>query len=333
MAKQKEQPDNSTLRFSEEKIRMSRQYKEHNSGPLWGELNILLYGDNEPPPNEEWRLIRSSEAEQYWVSNFGNFALWRERNARIWLRGYLQAIVYVNGEKKPRALHVLVAKAFCNWQVGETLVRHLNSNRLENHANNLCPGTYLDNRRDSNNKMLGKVPVVHPPKKELWRLSPEFAGVRISNQGNVKIGWWVAFNCKGYYNKTGPRKGTKKHINLKIVLNKKHRYELLHRLVYEAFHGGVPEGMFVLHFNDDCHNNRLENLVLGTADDNAKSRIANGHQLFGMSHPNAKYADEQREAVIFFLLLGVSPVVASSLTEVGIQTVYAMRRRMRLQSC
>lgn len=43
---------------------------------------------------------------------------------------------------------------------------------------------------------------------------------------------------------------------------------LIHRLVYEAFMGPIPEGMQVNHINEDKKDNRLENLNLMTPKEN-----------------------------------------------------------------
>lgn len=52
---------------------------------------------------------------------------------------------------------------------------------------------------------------------------------------------------------------------------------LLHRLVWEAFNGPIPDGLVVRHLNDDPNNNRLENLAVGTYADNAQDCVRNGH--------------------------------------------------------
>ena len=51
----------------------------------------------------------------------------------------------------------------------------------------------------------------------------------------------------------------------------------LHRLVYIAFNGPVPEGLEVCHKNDDKENNCVENLVADTRFRNMRDRVINGH--------------------------------------------------------
>lgn len=51
---------------------------------------------------------------------------------------------------------------------------------------------------------------------------------------------------------------------------------LVHRAVYEAIYGPIPDGLFVLHACDNppCYN--LEHLFLGTAGDNIRDAVAKG---------------------------------------------------------
>lgn len=332
MARTKGKPDRSTLRFTEEQVQLARKRKERTDGPLWGELNVLLYGRPWAPVEERWRLIRSSKQEQYWVSDRGHLAVWREGPARLWDRnGYIQAVINVPGlsRHRPRAVHVLVAKAFCQWKPNDTDVRHLNSNQHDNHANNLMPGTPLENSRDRQNHKLGSVPTTRPPKREIWKLSLEYPGVRISNHGRVTLGWWLAFNTAGHFYLQGKRKGMKKHVNMKIILGETTRYELLHRLVYEAFVGSIPQDAQVRHLNDDPHDNRVENLAIGTPMQNVADRILNGHQRYGEDHPNAKYTNEQRRRFLELVHAGETTRMSADVAGIKIYSAYQLLRRLR----
>ena len=53
----------------------------------------------------------------------------------------------------------------------------------------------------------------------------------------------------------------------------------LHRQVYRAHVGPIPEGMLIRHLNDIPHDNRLCNLAIGTQSDNAKDKFRNNPHL------------------------------------------------------
>jgi len=51
----------------------------------------------------------------------------------------------------------------------------------------------------------------------------------------------------------------------------KKRWEFVHRLVYKAWHGPIPEGLDVDHINGDKVDNRASNLRVLTRSENMKS--------------------------------------------------------------
>ena len=55
-----------------------------------------------------------------------------------------------------------------------------------------------------------------------------------------------------------------------LYANKKVKYLLVHRLMWEAFKGPIPEGMTVDHIDGDYTNNTIENLQLLSHADNIR---------------------------------------------------------------
>lgn len=72
---------------------------------------------------------------------------------------------------------------------------------------------------------------------------------------------------------------------------------LVHRLVAVAFHGPPPSDQHVVsHLNGDPSDNRPENLVWATVQENADARKAHGNYKTGEDAPNAKFTiDDARE--------------------------------------
>ena len=103
--------------------------------------------------------------------------------------------------------------------------------------------------------------------QETWKDIPGYEGLyKVSNTGKVKsmnyrhsdVPRILATLDNGY----GYRR-----VRLYNV-NKKYKYYYVHRLVWEAFMGSIPEGLQINHLNENKADNRLENLSLCTAKEN-----------------------------------------------------------------
>ena len=109
---------------------------------------------------------------------------------------------------------------------------------------------------------------------EEWRDIRDYEGLyQVSNLGRVKsLGRWV--NCKNKGKMWKKEKILKPLVDgngyLFVVLckNGKLKYFKVHRLVYKAFYGEIPNGMQVNHINEIKTDNRLENLNLMTPKEN-----------------------------------------------------------------
>ena len=101
---------------------------------------------------------------------------------------------------------------------------------------------------------------------EEWRDIPGYDGLyQVSNLGRVK-----SLN----YKRTGKEQlltATRNHNRYYFVRLQKDKirpHHFVHRLVWEAFNGPIPEGMQINHLNEDITDNRLENLSLVTPSEN-----------------------------------------------------------------
>lgn len=107
--------------------------------------------------------------------------------------------------------------------------------------------------------------------KEIWKDIPGFEGYQVSNLGRVKsMDRWVT-RFDGGRNHIKERILYQNHINsgyLTVQLGRKGGRHLVHRLVWEAFNGPIPEDIQVNHINEDKTDNRLVNLNLMTRSQN-----------------------------------------------------------------
>ena len=67
------------------------------------------------------------------------------------------------------------------------------------------------------------------------------------------------------------------YIDINFGAGQKHCY--IHKIVFETWIGEIPDGLCVLHRDDNQFNNNVNNLYLGTIKDNTKDRINNNHNV------------------------------------------------------
>lgn len=102
--------------------------------------------------------------------------------------------------------------------------------------------------------------------EEIWKGIKNYEELyQVSNLGNVRsLGnkTHTTTHLLKLRNKRG-------YFEVALCKNGKYKYYLVHRLVYEAFNGEIPEGMQVNHINENKTDNRLENLNLMTPKQNS----------------------------------------------------------------
>ena len=64
-----------------------------------------------------------------------------------------------------------------------------------------------------------------------------------------------------------------------LINNGKRHSILLHRVVYKAFFGEIPENMVINHKDENKHNNHIENLEILTRSENAKYGTVNARRI------------------------------------------------------
>lgn len=105
---------------------------------------------------------------------------------------------------------------------------------------------------------------------EIWKDIPNYEGIyQASNMGRIKS--LERIDALGYRLKEKILKPTINHkgyYKVPLYKNSKVKKYSVHRLVYEAFNGQIPEGLQVNHINEIKTDNRLENLNLMTCKEN-----------------------------------------------------------------
>lgn len=120
-----------------------------------------------------------------------------------------------------------------------------------------------------------------------WSRIPEWRAYEASDAGEIRRGGRVLRQCTrtdGYW-------------CVHLSCNGKNRVRAVHRLVYAAFHGPIPDRMTVNHIDGDKLNNRLVNLELLTIGQNLQHAARLGLTLKGERNNACKLTDQKvREA-------------------------------------
>lgn len=106
--------------------------------------------------------------------------------------------------------------------------------------------------------------------KEIWKDIPNYEGFyQASNLGRIKS--LERINARGHRLKEKiltPGINQYGYYQVELYKNSIGKMYQVHRLVYEAFNGQIPEGLQVNHINEIKTDNRLENLNLMTPKEN-----------------------------------------------------------------
>lgn len=105
--------------------------------------------------------------------------------------------------------------------------------------------------------------------KEVWKDIPNYEGYQVSNLGRVKS--LERIDALGHKRKEKILKTARDRYGyylISLCKNSIQKFYLVHRLVWIAFNGTIPEGLQVNHINEIKSDNRLSNLNLMTAKEN-----------------------------------------------------------------
>lgn len=140
-----------------------------------------------------------------------------------------------------------------------------------------------------------------------YRDVPDFPGYRVGSDGSLWSCWGRVPSGKG--SGRGPRyapipnqwhrmnpsrapSGRYFHVSLSRI-GQKRKSVLLHLIVIKTFRGNPKRHRQCRHLNDDRTDNRIENLVWGTAKQNGRDRVRNGKTARGAKNGGAKLTADQ----------------------------------------
>ena len=219
----------------------------------------------------EKNVILNNLKTDFWIEDTG-----RLRNAKTkkWLKGgfnkgYHFYSLYFKGKQYTIYTHRLVAEYFIENDNPEekTIVHHKDGNKTNNFYLNLewvSPSEHNKSIKDLNQQVTKRE---SPKKIENLEKYGRIAQFRDTPYYAVEDG--RILNLSKNIELKLSKSGNYYRFNASYGLNKKF---LVHRVVWEAFNGDIPENMIIDHIDGNGQNNALNNLQLITQSENLARR-------------------------------------------------------------
>lgn len=220
---------------------------------------------------EEKRIILNNMETPFWIDNTGRL---RNEQTKRFLKGgtnkgYHFYSLYFKGKQYVLYTHRAVAEYFIPNPDNLPIVHHIDGNKLNNIYTNL---QWISIKEHNN--------TIQEQKKEYAKPIPSRIKIKELNQ----YGEMAQFKNSPYYaTKDGKIINMTKKIEIRFEnagnyfrfvgyynLNRKHF--LVHRVIWEAFNGPIPEGLEIDHIDGNPHNNNLSNLQAITHRENILKR-------------------------------------------------------------
>lgn len=216
----------------------------------------------------EKQILIDGVKTNFWIEDTGRL---RNQKTKRWLKGdynkgYHFYSLYWRGKQYIFYTHRLVAEYFIPNPDNLPIVHHIDGCKTNNLFTNLQWVSQKEHGDIASIKRTGdKRPSRDRISEEAWANGKQFR------------------NSPYYITKDGQVYNTSKKIKMRLeksgnylrfsgAYNLKGKHFLVHRAVWEAFNGPIPEGYDIDHIDGNPHNNNLNNLQAITHQENIKRR-------------------------------------------------------------
>lgn len=155
--------------------------------------------------------------------------------------------------------------------------------------------------------------------KKIWRPCPFWPMLLVSNRGDVKN------DISGHVYAQLEKHGYKT-IRVREALTGKRIQLSVHRLVLVSFAGWPPKGKVACHVNGKRHDNKIENLMWATQDENIAQRDAHGTTMKGDNHYCAKITSKQARRAKLLLSKSYTAREVAKIVGASVSTINDIKR-------
>lgn len=205
----------------------------------------------------------------FWIEDTGRM---RNEKTKRWLKGgvnkgYHLYSLWFKGRNYTFYTHRLVAEYFIPNPDNLPIVHHIDGNKLNNIYTNLqwvSTETHNQtilalNQTNLNHQKQNKINIDDYPLRAQFRNSPYYA----TKDGKIIN---ISKNIELKLEKSG------NYLRFQGNYNLNHKHFLVHRAVWEAFNGPIPDNYDIDHIDGNPLNNALENLRIASHQENIKNR-------------------------------------------------------------
>jgi hypothetical protein len=165
------------------------------------------------------------------------------------------------------------------------------------------------------------------PDQEMWRDVPNYEGkYQVSNIGRVRSLRYMRGKCNVLLKeplilKQYSGEKTRNYMMIGLNKNNKRQSYRVHRLVLEAFCGFRPAGKEAAHLNGDPSDNRIQNLMWATQEENLNHKRIHGTIIRGSMINNAKLKESDIPVIFKLRYQGMSSRELAARFKVGWTTM------------
>lgn len=219
----------------------------------------------------EKNIILNNQKTNFWLEDTG-----RLRNVKTgrWLKGgenkgYHFYSLYFKGKQYILYTHRVVAEYFIPNPKPEeyTIVHHIDGDKNNNNYLNL--EWTSPKKHNESMKKLNQINQKRGPQKKILNIKEYGKVAQFRNSPYYATEDGKILNLEKRIELNPSRTGKYYRINAAYGLNKKF---LVHRMVWEAFNGPIPENVDIDHIDGDQSNNSLNNLQILSRSENLKKR-------------------------------------------------------------